>query len=77
MSDANAALEKVVKWFFCFRQVIPRPSGQWIACGPYESDDEAAKAREKSKTRDAEVGNVFAASSKEEAERRCKSGMTG
>jgi hypothetical protein len=67
----------VVKWFFCFRQVIPRPPGQWIACGPYKNYDEAVKAREKSKAWDAEVDNVFAASSKEEAERRCKSGVTG
>jgi hypothetical protein len=77
MSDTNAAPEKVVKWFFCFRQVRPPPPSQWIACGPYDNYDEAAKAREKSKAWDAEVGNAFAASSKEEAETRCKSGMTG
>lgn len=66
-----------MKFFFCFRQVVPRPPGSWIARGPWETYDEAKQEREKAKAWDAEVGNVFSASSKAEADERCASGRTG
>jgi hypothetical protein len=57
-----------MKYWYKFRQTSPRPPGQWIVCGPYDSCEAAAVAREKSKAWDCEVGNVFPAASKEEAE---------
>jgi len=55
-------------WWFGFRQVIPRPSGRWVACGPYRSHREAMEARDRAKAIDAELSTPFKASSKIEAQ---------
>jgi len=60
------------KWWFGFRQTIPKPPGQAIAYGPYESYDKAKTERKRSKARDCEVSIPFAASSKDEAEEKAK-----
>ena len=58
------------KWWFGFRQTSPKPPGQAIACGPYESYDKAKAERENSKAWDCEVSISYSASSKEEAEEK-------
>lgn len=60
------------KWWFGFRQTSPKPPGQAIACGPYESYDKAKAERESSKTWDCEVSIPYSAISKEEAEEKAK-----
>lgn len=56
------------KWWFKFRQIIPRPPGGWVVCGPYSTYEEAKRARESAKAYDAEVTVPFSAASKDEAE---------
>ena len=58
------------KWWFGFRQTTPKPPGQAIACGPYESYEKAKDERERSKAWDCEV--PYSASSQEEAEGKAK-----
>jgi len=61
------------KYWFGFRQVIPKPPGKWILCGPY-SYEEAIKEREKeNKAWDAEVTEVFFANDEKEAQERLES----
>lgn len=60
------------KWWFGFRQTIPKPPGQAIACGPYESYDKAKAERKRTKASDCEVSIPFTASSKDEAEEKAK-----
>ncbi|RVD58848.1 hypothetical protein EN866_19590 [Mesorhizobium sp. M2D.F.Ca.ET.223.01.1.1] len=57
-----------IKWYFKFRQIRPRPPGQWVLCGPYETLEKAKAERANSKAWDAEVSVPFGASSREEAE---------
>jgi hypothetical protein len=60
------------KWWFGFRQTSPKPLGQAIACGPYESYEKAKVEREKSKAWDCGVSILYSDSSKEEAVERAK-----
>ena len=60
------------KWWFGFRQTSPKPPGQAIACGPYESYEKAKAERESSKAWDCEVSIPYSASSKKEAEEKAK-----
>jgi len=60
------------KWWFGFRQTTPKPPGQAIACGPYESYEKAKDERERSKAWDCEVSVPYSASSQEEAEGKAK-----
>lgn len=60
------------KWWFGFRQTSPKPLGQAIACGPYESYKKAKVERQNSKAWDCEVSIPYSASSKEEAEEKAK-----
>lgn len=62
--------EKPMQWWFWFRQVIPQPPGQWVLCGPYATYEKADRERTRSKAWDAEVSVHFAATTKEEAEKR-------
>ena len=63
---------KSKKYWFGFRQTIPRPPGKWVICGPYSSHEEAMKERERSKAWDAEVTLVFIADNEKEAQERIK-----
>ena len=60
------------KWWFGFRQTTPKPPGQAIARGPYESYEKAKDERERSKAWDCEVSVPYSASSQEEAEGKAK-----
>jgi hypothetical protein len=57
-----------IGWYFAFRQTSPTPPGQWIACGPYDSYEQASEERRRAKNWDCEVSVPFSAASKEEAE---------
>jgi len=61
-----------VKYWFGFRQTIPRPPGQAIACGPYSTYEEAKIEREKAKAWDCEVSIPYSAETKEDAEKKAK-----
>lgn len=65
-----------MKWFYCYRQARPPPAAQWVACGPFDTEAEASRGRNRDKA-DGEVGNVFPAPSKKVADERCNSGFTG
>lgn len=54
-------------WYFGFRQIVPRPPGSAVACGPYESESIATKERDAAKAFDAAVSIPFTAGSEEEA----------
>ena len=56
------------KYYFGFRQTIPRPPGQWVLCGPYNSSEEAKLEREKAKAPDCQVTVPFIANTLDEAE---------
>ena len=60
------------KYWFGFRQTIPNPPGKAIACGPYNSREEANRERQKSKAWDSSVSAVFVAETKEEAEKKAE-----
>ena len=60
------------RYWFGFRQTIPSPPGKDIACGPYNSREEANREREKSKAWDCRVSIVFVADTKEEAEKKAE-----
>jgi hypothetical protein len=68
--NGTGAMSDDHQYYFKFRQIIPRPPGSWVVCGPYNTYDEAKRARETAKAWDAEVSIPFSASSKEEAEKR-------
>jgi hypothetical protein len=70
--DKEAAMEDKRGWYFAFRQTSPKPPGQWIACGPYNSYEKASEERSQSKAWDCEVSVPYAAASKEEAEEIAK-----
>lgn len=57
-------------YYFGFRQTKPGPPGHWVACGPYDTYDQAMSARDNSKAWDCEVTVPFVANSKEEAENK-------
>ena len=68
--DQPSLFDNPNMFWFKFRQVIPRPPGNWVLCGPYRSYDEAKQKRQIEKARaDAEVSIVFSAASKDDAER--------
>ncbi len=48
-------------YFVGFRQVRPSPPGAWVIMGPYRTNEEAKREREKAKAWDAEVTVPFAA----------------
>ena len=59
------------KYYFRFRQIIPKPPGQAIACGPYDTLKEALAARDSEKHNyDCEVSIPFTAPTKEEADKK-------
>jgi hypothetical protein len=60
------------KYWFGFRQTSPRPPGQAIACGPYETRDRAMAERQRAKAWDCEVSIPFLAETQEEAEVKAK-----
>ncbi len=63
------------RFYFCFRQIIPRPPGAWVLRGPYETYEQAMNARQRSKAWDADVGTPFSADSTPEAEKKCANWM--
>ncbi len=65
------------KWWFGFRQTTPKPPGQAVACGPFDSYEIAKSERERSKAWDCEVSVPYASISKEEAEKKAKQIMQG
>lgn len=61
------------KYYFGFRQIIPKPPGQAVAYGPYGTFEDAIKARDFEKHNyDCEVSIPFSASTKEEADKKAK-----
>ncbi|MDD2760814.1 MAG: hypothetical protein PHH11_11035 [Methylomonas sp.] len=60
------------KWWFGFCQTLPKPPGQAIACGPFDSHDVAQKERERAKAWDCEVSMVYSAFSKAKAEEQAR-----
>jgi hypothetical protein len=56
------------KYYYGFRQTIPRPAGQWVLCGPFDTYDGVKADRAKSKQWDCELSPWFAADSDEEAQ---------
>jgi hypothetical protein len=63
------------KYWFGFKQTIPKPPGQAIPCGPYETYEIAKIEREKAKAWDCEVSIPFLAESKDEAAELAKKHM--
>ncbi len=64
------------KYWFGFRQIIPRPPGQAIACGPYSTFEEAKIERQKAKAWDCQVSFPYEAFSEEEAKEKAKQFLT-
>lgn len=65
-----------VLWWFCARQVSPRPPGDWVTRGPFGTYDEATAAWAVAKKRwDTAVGNVFSATAAD-AQEDCSAGRT-
>ena len=60
------------KYWFGFRQTYPKPPGKAIACGPYDSYEEAKKERNQSKAWDCNVSVPFIADTKKEAEEKAE-----
>jgi len=60
------------KYWFGFRQTIPRPPAKAIPCGPYNSREEADRERQKSKAWDCNVSTVFIAETEEEAYKKAE-----
>jgi hypothetical protein len=58
-------------WFFAFRQLhsVDGP-GAWVAWGPYPSRKDAQAASEQARAGDAQVGQVFLATSRAEADKK-------
>ena len=56
------------KYYFGFRQIIPRPPRKWVLCGPFDSLDQAKTERKKAKAPDCQVTTPFIASTEDEAE---------
>ena len=69
--SAGQANADAMKWFFCFRQTSPKPPGQWVVEGPYDTYERAKAEREAAKAWDADVTAPFAASTKAEAQGKC------
>lgn len=69
-------VEQADIWYFAFRQILPKPPAKWRAQGPFSSYKRATAEREAAKAYDAEVGNVFSANSKDEAQEKCDAGTT-
>lgn len=65
--STESAVEQ--KYYFGFR--VLRPTGRWVVCGPYATNDQAKGERERAKAVDAQVTVPFLASSKEEALTKC------
>jgi hypothetical protein len=57
-----------IRWYFAFRQTVPRPPGKWIACGPYDSYQQALDERRRTKQWDCEVSIPYSAASKKDAD---------
>jgi hypothetical protein len=64
--------ENKAKYWFGFRQTHPQPPGRAVACGPYNSYEEAKLEREKAKAWDCSVSVPFTAMTKEEAEEKAE-----
>ncbi|MHC2627252.1 hypothetical protein ACVIW2_009339 [Bradyrhizobium huanghuaihaiense] len=60
-----------MKYFFCFRQIIPAPPGGWVVAGPFDTYEQAKAEREKAKAWDAHVTTPFVAKDKVEAQSKC------
>jgi hypothetical protein len=56
------------KYWYGFRQLIPKPPGQAIACGPFDTYASAEKDRARSEAWDCTLSHVYSAASKDEAE---------
>ncbi|WP_426435617.1 hypothetical protein [Bradyrhizobium genosp. P] len=60
-----------MKYFFCFRQIIPAPPGRWVVVGPFDTCEQAKAERDKAKARDAHVTAPFVAKDKVESQSKC------
>lgn len=58
-----------LKYYFGFRVI--NPTGSWVVYGPFQTNDEAKREREKAKAIDARVTTPFLAESKEDALPMC------
>lgn len=58
---------ETLQYWFGFRQILPKPPGKAVQCGPYRSYDEAIKERQRMKAWDASVSVPFTADTAEEA----------
>ena len=63
------------KYWFGFRTIFPKPAGSGIACGPYDTYEEAKLERSKAKEWDCEVSIPYTAETKEEASQKALNEM--
>jgi len=57
-------------YWYGFRQVMPRPAGEWVASGPYDNFDAALAAYDRAKLAlDAQLSPPFLAGDRQEADR--------
>ena len=76
MRRMSAGQADAILWWFCSRQVSPRPPGDWLTRGPFGTHDEAIVAWAAAKKRwDTTVGNIFSATAAE-AQEDCAAGRT-
>jgi hypothetical protein len=68
-------IEKPQYWFG-FRQILPKPPGVAVPCGPFNSCSTAEKERERMKAWDAAVSIPFTAETRAEAIARAEE-LTG
>lgn len=65
-------------WWFGFRQIEPKPPGQGVGCGPYDSYEIALSAHSREvRNWDAAVSEPFEASTQEEADQLAEARTPG
>ena len=58
-------------WFGC-RQISPEPPDEAIACGPYDTKEEALRERDRARKWNCRVTIVFTAETEEEAGKKAE-----
>jgi hypothetical protein len=64
-------MSKAKYWFGC-RQISPEPPGKAIACGPYDTKEEAIRERDRARAWNFRITVVFVADTEEEAGKKAE-----